>query len=439
MAGGVYSGLVIDLLRAWTYAAEKDFKAAEKVMSEIEALGSSEIFRAYHLALMQDVHGTEERAEAFYIKAAEISGNGTIRITDGYGRLLERMGKKAEAVALYQSFLTSHPDHPLIAQSLTRVTNDGKAPAKLISRTRDGAAEALHGVAGLMARGQDVSLPILYLQLALWANPDLVESRLLLGDLYWQREQFEKSARALAEIPISHPFAPSAAVQIAMSLERMKRQRDAERVLRKTIARHPDDITATVALGDILRANEKYERAVSAYDRAFEIVGDDKASWFLYYSRGASLELAGFWTEAERDLLAALQRAPDQPLILNHLGYSWVDRGINLDRGLELIETAVELSPGSGLIVDSLGWAHYRLGDYDRAVKYLERALELVPEDPTLHEHLGDAYWMSGRRREARFQWQHALDREPTDPNQIKSIEKKLVQGMKNPAPTTTS
>jgi Flp pilus assembly protein TadD len=150
--------------------------------------------------------------------------------------------------------------------------------------------------------------------------------------------------------------------------------------------------------------------------------------WSLFYSRGIALERSGQWKRAEADLLYALELKPDQPLVLNYLGYSWIDRGENLERGLKMIEKAVELRPEDGYIVDSLGWAHYRLGDYASAVQYLEKAIELVPEDPTINDHLGDAYWQSGRAVEARYQWRRALQFGPQD-DEIKPIQAKLDGG----------
>lgn len=431
---GLYNGFAIDLIRAWTYAAQRDFDTVETVLADLNALGREGIFRPYHLALMYDLQGHEVLADQNYLAAIEASGVGAIRVVDAYGRFLEREGRSLEAVALYEAFLDNLPDNALVERARKRALAGEEKPDRLITSVSDGVAEAIYSVAGLLASDRSINLPVLYLQLALWARPDFQEARLLMGELFWQGEQYERSARTMAAVPQNHPFAPEASVQIALSLERLGRAEDAERLLRRAIANHPGDPTAMIALGDILRANEKYERAVSAYDRAFEIIGEEDVSWFLHYSRGASLEQAGFWAEAEKDLLAALEKAPDQPIILNHLGYSWVDRGLRLQEGLELVRTAVDLSPGNGFIVDSLGWAHFRLGDYETAIRYLERALELEPEDPTLQEHLGDAYWMMGREREAKFQWQHALDRNPAE-DIAEKVRTKLTEGMKAPAP----
>jgi Flp pilus assembly protein TadD len=135
------------------------------------------------------------------------------------------------------------------------------------------------------------------------------------------------------------------------------------------------------------------------------------------------------WPLAEADLQESLKLFPDQPLALNYLGYSWVDQNHNLKKGMALIERAVTLKPDDGYIVDSLGWAHYKLGNYKEAVRFLEHAVELKPEDPVLNDHLGDALWRVGREREARFQWDQALTLEP-EPDDVEKIKKKIAEGL---------
>jgi Flp pilus assembly protein TadD len=148
----------------------------------------------------------------------------------------------------------------------------------------------------------------------------------------------------------------------------------------------------------------------------------------IYYFRGICFERAKQWPKAEADLKKSLELFPDQPHVLNYLGYSWIDQGVNLDEGMRMIKRAVEQRADDGYIVDSLGWAYYRLGNMDEAVKHLERAIELKPEDPTINDHLGDAYWRVGRELEARFQWSHARDLKP-EPEDLIKIEQKLKSG----------
>ena len=192
---------------------------------------------------------------------------------------------------------------------------------------------------------------------------------------------------------------------------------------------------ALTTLGDLFRSKKRFSESVEAYDAAIARIGSiEPRHWRLLFSRGISLERSKNWPRAEKDFLAAMELSPNEPYLLNYLGYSWVDQGIKLKRALGLIERAVELEPQSGAIVDSLGWALYRMGDYDGAVEKLERAAELEPLDPTVNDHLGDAYWRVGRRNEASFQWRRTLELDP-EPDQVKIIEGKIARGLAEPEP----
>lgn len=187
-------------------------------------------------------------------------------------------------------------------------------------------------------------------------------------------------------------------------------------------------------MGDLLRQQQKFSQAVPAYDKALTLLTDapDQARWFPLYARGIALERAGQFERAEKDLLAAIEIRPDQASLLNYLGYSWIDRGENLDRALELIRRAVELSPDDGYILDSLAWAYFRLGRYDEAVAPMEKAIGTMAADPLVNDHLGDIYWMNGRKREAETQWKRALSLNPdsnddVDPERIRA---KLERGL---------
>jgi Flp pilus assembly protein TadD len=185
-----------------------------------------------------------------------------------------------------------------------------------------------------------------------------------------------------------------------------------------------------VTIGDLLRRDEKFADAVEAYDRAFKLYpGGDPDNWILYYTRGIALERAKMWDRAEADFKKALEINPEDPSVLNYLGYSWLDRNENLAEARRLIEMAYKKRPDDGSIVDSLGWAMYLMGEYAAAVVQLEKAVELQPSDPTINEHLGDVYWKVGRRNEARFQWRRAISL-ATEEAQKTALRAKLEQGL---------
>jgi tetratricopeptide (TPR) repeat protein len=243
------------------------------------------------------------------------------------------------------------------------------------------------------------------------------------------------------QIPESSPARPSADIQIGFGLEQLGKSEEAVKHLEATVAKRPDDVEVIIALGNVLRARKRYSEAAEIYTRAIgRIAVPDRTSWTVFYFRGTAYERAKEWPKAEADLKKALEFVPEtQPngrsQVLNYLGYSWVDMGINIDEAFKLLQRAIDLNPRDGMIIDSLGWAYYRLGRYDDAVRELEKAIELKPGDPTINDHLGDAYWKVGRRLEARFQWQHAKDSSP-EPEDLEKITAKLEKGLEEEKPT---
>ena len=191
-----------------------------------------------------------------------------------------------------------------------------------------------------------------------------------------------------------------------------------------------DRIDAALTLADLLRGKDRFPEAVAAYDTAISRLGKpDERHWQVYFGRGISLESTKNWPKAEADMKKALELSPDQPYVLNYLGYSWIDQGINLDEGMKMLKRATELRPDDGAVTDSVGWAYYRLGQFDTAVEWLERASEQKGDDATVVEHLGDAYWHVGRKREARFEWERALNQKP-DKDRLPIIQDKLANGL---------
>ncbi len=205
-------------------------------------------------------------------------------------------------------------------------------------------------------------------------------------------------------------------LRIAANLDELDRSEEAVAELHAMAASRPDRIDALLALGSLLRSKERWVEAVTAYNDAISRVDEpQQRHWRAFYARGIALERSKQWDRSEGDFLRALELEPDQPFVLNYLGYSWVDQGVNLQRALKMIERAVELRPNDGYIIDSLGWARYRLGEFEDGVAHLERAVELLPDDPTINDHLGDALWQVGRHVEARFQWRRALALKPEE------------------------
>ena len=252
-------------------------------------------------------------------------------------------------------------------------------------------------------------------------------------------EKHQNAISAYERVPVGSALRPNAEIRVAVNLERLGDKDKAEKLLIAAIERDPEALEPVLTLANMYRSSDRFEEGEKFYTKAIEMSGEiEPRHWTLFYFRGICLERSKRWPEAEKDFRKALSLNNDQPLVLNYLGYSLVDKGEKLDEAIEMIRTAVKLRPNDGYIVDSLGWAHYKLGEYKEAVKHLERAVELRPDDPVINDHLGDAYWRAGRKLEAGFQWKHALDNDPEE-EEIEKIKKKLEQGMQDDAPEAAS
>ncbi|HAC58132.1 tetratricopeptide repeat protein [Parvibaculum sp.] len=412
-APGPFTALVGTLTDAWAAVGEGNRELALERIGAFEGRAAFALFRSFHEALMLEVLGDDEGAGKAYAEAMETSGGGSIRIVEAYASYLQRQGRTDEARAVIESFMEISPEHPLATDALARL-NRGETLPPLVANAAEGTAEALYGLGSALASDTSGNLAELYLRLALYMRPDFDIAQSLLAGSYEQQKRWEDAIAAYSKVDEDSPLYLNARIQTAMAMNELDRQDEAIRVLDAVSKRDPQRVEPIVAMGDIYRAKESYAEAAMQYERAIMLSGEpDSGDWTLYYARGICLERLGQWDKAEDDLLLALEMSGEHPLVLNYLGYSWIEQHRNLDEALAMIEKAVERRPNDGFIVDSLGWARYRLGEYGLAVKYLERAVELEPGDPTINEHLGDALWKVGRKIEARFQWSHALAMNP--------------------------
>src|SRR6516165_1507673 len=390
-AEGVHRYLA-PLALAWTRMAAGNLAGADAALRQLDKFNGFAPLEYYQLGLLYDFSGQPDTAEENFNKTLEATGQLNWRLTDAMANFYERHGRYDEAQQLYQRFIRDNAGSEL-AETVIATRTDEPPPA-LITSSEDGLAEALFDLASIVNQPETLDLALLYARCAVELRPNVVLGQLLLSDVASAQNKPELSLEILSNIPHNSPYWWAARLRIAASLEMLDRTDEAIVQLQEMAAEEPLRAGVDMQLGDLLRGKKRFEEAVEVYDEAirrFAAAGLPER-WSLFYSRGIALERSGRRKRSEEDLLHALELKPDQPLVLNYLAYSWIDRGENLERGLKMIEKAVELRPDDGYIVDSLGWAHYRLGDYSSAVRYLEKAIELVPEDPTINDHLGDAY-----------------------------------------------
>jgi tetratricopeptide (TPR) repeat protein len=427
---------VAPLALAWTRIANDDLTGADTALQGLDKFNGFAPLKEFQLGLLYDYAGQAAKAEDHYNKALSAAGTLNWRLTDAVGNFDERNGHGDEAKKLYDKFIRDNAGSEL-AESVLAARPPG-VPAPSIASPADGFAEAMFDLASVMNQPETIDLSLIYDRFALELRPNFPLAQLLLADVLSAQKKPEQSLAVLQGIPKNSPYHWSAELRIGAALDTLNRADDAISLLQKMSAQSPKMIGAELELGDLLRDKKRFNDAVAAYDEAIRraTAAGLPERWSMFYDRGVALERSHQWDRAEGDLLHALQLKPNQPMVLNYLGYSWIDRGQNLDRGMKMIEKAVELRPDDGYIIDSLGWARYRMGDYAGAVGYLEKAVELVPEDPTINDHLGDAYWQVGRLTEARFQWRRALQFGPEE-KEIKPIEAKLEHGVTTPTGPT--
>ncbi len=425
--GELTSGLLI----AWVFAKEGKLTEALKALDILDNNDSFANFKLLHSALIADFVGNRAKAEGFYKQAYEQAGS-SLRVAEAYGDFLRRTGRTREAEDVYAKFLETSPRNPVIEAARAKLAQSANGE-RFIPDAESGMAEALFNLASALTDDQSIDVSLIYAQLALSLKPQFPVAQTLLGEIYEDSKRHDKAIEAYERIDRSSSLWGSAEIQIAGNLNSLEKEKEAIDRLSKLIEREPDNYDAMIAQGNIERLHEKWLDAAASYTRALARIGEPKAdNWTVLYFRGIAYERAGQWDKAEADFRQALKLEPEQASVLNYLGYSLIEKRLSLQEALDMVRKAVELKPNDGYIVDSLGWAHYQLGDYQEAVKHLERAVELKPEDPVINDHLGDAYWRVGRQLEAKFQWKHAKDNKP-EPDDLARIEKKLIDGLTEP------
>lgn len=398
-----FSSITGGILRAW--ALTGDHKRPE-AFAELDKLASTGLgdFLVFHRALMADVSGDTTDAVALITKAYNASPDAA-RTVEAYARVMGDAGHFDEALAAITRFDGQGQDDPILAM----VAKDLKAhqrPPMYAPDVQSGAAEMFHGVAVALASDRSQQLALGFLQLGAYLDPHDDVIPMLIGQILDNAGRHNEANAYYNDVASGSPLKLSAEIHVAQNFSALGDTPEAISKLTTLAQAHPESLAAISLLGQMLRINKQYEKAAAADTQALALTGGkDFSDWGLYYQRGIAYERSHQWDKAQADFLSALKLNPDQPDVLNYLGYSWVDRGENLDRALVMIQKAVKVRPTDGYIVDSLGWAYYKLDRTEEAVKTLEQAVQLKPNDPAINNHLGDAYWKAGRKLEAHYQW----------------------------------
>jgi tetratricopeptide (TPR) repeat protein/outer membrane murein-binding lipoprotein Lpp len=436
----------VNIVRAWLAAPSGGAEAALASLRE-NAGGEFKGFYPLQQAFLSEQAGQLDQARAAY-QLAVMSFGGPVEVAV-YGGFLERADDQAAAREFYELMAETPGLARIPARAGLARLDAGAAPPPIAATSpAQGVAVAFYALAngilqqtvsqraaaqeaGFKVGDANYNMPLAFAQLALYLDPAFDGARRLSGSILNVYGESEKAIAMLSQISPSSPYYQQTRIEIAGALNTLDRGDEAISMLRKAARREKNSYDVRLALSGLVAAKGEHRDAVKILDAVIASLDAEPQSdaWRLYLSRAVSLMAIDDWPRAEADLKRAVALAPEEAIALNYLGYSWAERGENLDEAFDLIEKAVVLDPNSGAIIDSLGWAYYQRGHYEVAVGHLEQAASLEPGDPTVTDHLGDVYWRLGRKIEAGYQWRRVLELEPDDALRA-SVEKKLEFGL---------
>jgi tetratricopeptide (TPR) repeat protein len=409
--------LWLPLVDAWVDAGAGRIKQPITIEEMPVTVGRAASVINYHLALINAYAGYKEQAATNFADAAEDPETTPLRIM----QQLQAFSEKNPSFTKLKSIVTNY--EAVHASPLVPLESPDDSP-------QDGVAEVLYTMGNVMQMAGVRHDAMVYLQLARYLRPDLHLASFTLAEVLADGKAYERASVVLGSIPATSQYSMKATLRQALITDRLGRSAEALEMLDKLIEQDTNATDPWIARGDLLRVHDRFLEASIAYGEAISRIPEPSPKdWAVFYARGACYERLDRWTEAKADLEKALKLNPNQPDVLNYLGYGLVTRGESINEAKVMLEKALTASPNDPQIIDSMGWALYALGKYKEALPYLERAVELLASDATVNDHLGDAYWRLGRKTEARFQWQRALTYKP-EPAEVKKIEGKLASGL---------
>jgi tetratricopeptide (TPR) repeat protein len=416
------------LLTAWSLAGAGQKADALKMLSD-NASADDPAYRM-HAGMMEELSGNMNAAAEHY-RVAMQSGL-TLHTAVMVGNFYERYGRPEITRTIYEGLDKIYPFNPFITALSSH--NPQRMLEPNITRAADGAALALFDLATLLYEKRAYDSAQIYGSLVQLLAPASPFARLMMGDIAALHNQYDKALENYNAIAATSPIYWLSRIRVTEVYE-VSGEIDRSVAMLNELTKSPSTrIQALVSLGDIYRRHDQYQKAIDAYNGAIAGIPTITAEhWPIIYARGMAEERLNHWKLAEKDLLQALAYQPDNPMILNFIAYSWANQGVNLKKALEYAKHAVALKPDDGYILDSYGWALFRLAQYQESINWLEQAVEAVPGDSTLLDHLGDAYWQVGRQNEARYQWKHAHDLSQ-DPSFKMLVEQKLQHGIAVPS-----
>ncbi|WP_273760071.1 tetratricopeptide repeat protein [Bartonella sp. ML70XJBT.G] len=422
-----------ELIGAWITFGSGQKAQAIADLEKIKGPDWYSLFIHYHLALMNDLAERTQEAKKHFIQALNnkqgnlIAPNTYERIIIAYASFQLRHNMRNQALQTMR-----HGEQMLsgreVLKNILKKIEKGASLERLVKTPQQGAGEVLYNFGTALNYKNSGPIARIFKQLSFALYPQSDATLFQLALISAKLNNPDQAIKLYRALPPKSPYYKDGQLQLAFLLANHNNYNESIKLLHALNKKFPNDRAMLITLAAFYMQDHKFVEATKVLDRAIaQIKNFQRDDWKLFYQRGIAFERLDQWSKAESDLRKALEFVPNQPQVLNYLGYSLVDRDQKLEESLNILQKASALQPQNSYILDSLGWAYYKLKQYNKAVQILENAVKLQPEDPTLNDHLGDAYWQVGRKREAIFQWNHAIDNEAKD---SKKIEKKLKFGL---------
>ena len=415
--------VINQVIYAWIKFGNGNYLGAKAILESLQQHKRYLPFINYHYAMISELAGNHKKADELYAYLAEIE-NPPIGIAAATYNYYIKTKRPAQAEKIAESYGKDRVKHLVLYHR--------------VDDTKSGIAEALSDTASIIMTEYKDDSAATFFRLALYLEPNFDEAKLLLANILMNQGDYESANKLLKSISEKSSVHDVAKLAIARNYEDLEEGGKAKQYYEKLAEGTNTKLDALINLGDLKRQSENYDDAIDYYTQALNYgLADaeaqkadiDPSFWAIYFARGVSYERLGKWDLAEKDLKKALEIQPDQPDVLNYLGYSWIDMGKNIEQGIKMVKNAYELKPEDSHILDSVGWGYYKLGDYESALQFLEAAITQLPYDATINEHLGDVYWQMGRHTEAKYQWHRALENEP-EKDAIHGLNTKIRDGM---------
>lgn len=428
--------LMNGLLSAWAKFGQGKPKEALAQVNGLDGPEWFRVFKNYHAGAIAIASGDKATARA-KLNDAILDREGGSAAPDTFMRAVEALArfearennkqKALDTISVGENMVNNYT--PL--EALRKSIETGVPQEQQVKTASQGAAAVLFSIGGALNRDGAEDIVSLYLQTARRLDPDSADILVMLAGIAENLKKPKEAIELYQSVPEASPMRRLSELQLGLSLASIGKVDEAKKHLKALIDVDPKNIRNYLAYGSVLSDAKDYKEMGELYDRAIDQIGPvpKRSDWTVFFQRGIAYERQKLWDKAEPSFRKALELNPDQPQVLNYLGYSWVDMNINLEEGLDMIRKAVELKPDDGYIVDSLGWAYFRMNRFDDAVVELEKAAELMAGDPTINDHLGDAYWRVGRKLEAVFQWTQTLELKPEEA-EIPKIKAKIENGL---------